>query len=339
MASLYGNLLEDPSILWPSDSDTANRISQMQRLFARTGMTGGSQQPAIHEKMMTMGSPFGDPFGDPFQQQRGAPRHQSMPMPPPQQAPAVETDDGGRGLTQFADVANKLFGDDSNEPWSERVNSTGKRVDDILKQLDETRKMLVGGYPTAQSPRYAPGMRRPTIQPRAMTPMEGPDTGAPNPNAAGAGAPPGYFVQLRGPEGTKNNYNAVNPTSFAAGPYQFLPGTWQDMMNRAPQLGLTWDGFSNPSQHPDQHDAAIRYFTDQNIGSFTQKFGRSPNMGELYAMHLLGGNGGMSVLSNPTQRLGDLVTPNVISSNPWMRDYVDRPASDFVNYLNNWMNQ
>lgn len=44
------------------------------------------------------------------------------------------------------------------------------------------------------------------------------------------------------------NPNARNPNSSATGPGQFLDGTWADLMQRHPELGLTADGRTDPAQ-------------------------------------------------------------------------------------------
>lgn len=333
--SLYDQLLDDPRIQFATSNDQADRIAQMQRMFRMLG--NNSTHPALQPTSLMKGYGLQDAFSQGPQRppQRSQPPHFNTPPP-------VE-DDGGRGLQQFVDVLGQIArpkDDKSNDP----VALASKRADDAIKQLNDLRGMLMGNYPTAQNPiarmppqQFNRSVYNPLYRPRAMTPMEGPDTGDINPNAIGAGAPQGYYAHLRGPEGTMKNFNAVNPTSGAAGPFQFLRSTWDDLSKRMPYLGLTPEGFNNPSQYPEQHDAAIRAYTDQSINAFQKQFQRQPTMGELYSMHLLGQSGGMNVLQNPNTRLGDLVTPNVIQSNPWMQQYVDRPASDFVAHLQDWI--
>lgn len=337
--SLYDNLLDDPRIQFATSNDQAERIANMQRMFRQMGVGGVGEHPLLQKQQPSALSGYGL-NAQPFAPTRSAARRSPTPQTPPM--PEMQ-DDAGRGFQQFVDVLGQLARpkeDDSNDP----VARASKRADDAIKQLSDLRSMIMGNYPTAQNPvakmpsqQYNRSVYNPLYRPRAMTPMEGPDTGDINPNAIGAGAPQGYYAHLRGPEGTTKNFNAVNPTSGAAGPFQFLRSTWDDLSKRMPYLGLTPEGFNNPSQYPEQHDAAIRAYTDQSINAFQKQFQRQPTMGELYSMHLLGQNGGMNVLSNPNTRLGDLVTPNVIQSNPWMQQYVDRPASDFVAHLQDWI--
>jgi hypothetical protein len=153
-------------------------------------------------------------------------------------------------------------------------------------------------------------------------------------DAAGLGsaAPvgPGYYAALRGPEGTTANANAVNPTTGASGPYQFLKGTWGDLMNSHPEAGLTWEGYANAKDNMAQHEAAIRLFTDRSMRALVPHLGRLPTQGELYALHHLGQAGAMRLLKNPEGLTEDNVSPEAIAANPWMKKFVGRPAKEML---------
>jgi len=189
------------------------------------------------------------------------------------------------------------------------------------------------------------GFRRPIdlsdIQPQAsikgpaMTPLEGPDTGEANPNVEAAGQD--YYDKLKGPE-SGGNYNARNKITDAAGPYQFLPSTWQGYMRDHPELKLTMEGFYKPSEHPEQHEAAAHAYTADSMKSIVPILGRLPTPGELYSMHLLGQGGGANLLKNLDKKTSEVIPPQVFKSNPWMIEYSDRSGHALINRLEKMMN-
>lgn len=111
---------------------------------------------------------------------------------------------------------------------------------------------------------------------------------------------------------SSGNPNAVNPTSGATGLYQFLPSTWQDLMQRHPELGLTPEGIKDPAQQ----QKAFPVFTAENAKTLAAS-GVQPNPTSLYAAHLLGGGGASKVLSQPDATpLSAVVDPAALQANP-----------------------
>lgn len=134
-----------------------------------------------------------------------------------------------------------------------------------------------------------------------------------------------FFARLRGPEGTLSNYDAVNPVTGAGGPYQFLPSTWRDLMASHPELGLTLAGFNNPSENQEQHEKAIRAYTDRSIKALSF-LGRQPTAGELYALHLFGQAGGSNFLKALDSNVADVIPSSFVDANPWLRQYTKGPG-------------
>ena len=192
----------------------------------------------------------------------------------------------------------------------------------------EAAMRRIPGLPPADDSRPLPV---PT-QPRAMSPLEGPDTGADNPNAAGLDDT--YYGRLRGPEGTLANYDAVNPTTGASGPYQFLRSTWQDLMRSNPELGLTMAGFMNPSANKEQHDKAIRAYSDRSLLAARAQLGRIPTAGEMYAMHLLGQGGGLGLLNSLDRNVSDIIPSYVIDANSaLLRPFASKSGRELLKHF------
>jgi hypothetical protein len=145
------------------------------------------------------------------------------------------------------------------------------------------------------------------------------------------GAP--YFAALRGPEGTKENYDARNAITDAAGPYQALKGTWGDIMKSYPDLGLTWEGHAKPSAHPEQHEAFIRAYTDRSMKALVPLLGRLPTPGELYSTHLLGHGGGPRLLKNLDAPAEDSISMAVFHANPWMKAFIGKPGRVLLSHF------
>lgn len=202
---------------------------------------------------------------------------------------------------------------------------------DLVKQLHGIVDDW-GGVPAATSPQgrgfFAMSRGRPAG--RAMTPMEGPDTGDINPNASVPGVPAGYYGALARFE-SGNRSSIVNPTSGATGEFQFLPSTWASIEREAPWLHLTPEGITDDVQQL----RALDYYTGQSVNLLKPLLQRDPTGGELYAMHLLGHAGGQNVLANPTMPLRSLLPDAVFQSNPWLSRY--RTGADLVPALNDLM--
>jgi hypothetical protein len=124
-----------------------------------------------------------------------------------------------------------------------------------------------------------------------------------------------YFANTRRSESGGNDA-ARNPKSSATGRYQFLEGTWNDLAQRHPQLGLTPDGRNDPGQQ----ERAMKVFTAENAKAL-QGSGVPVNPGTLYAAHFLGAGAAPKVLTgDPNSPVSAYVDPAVVQANPQLAD-------------------
>jgi hypothetical protein len=128
--------------------------------------------------------------------------------------------------------------------------------------------------------------------------------------------------------GTESSFNpfARNPLSSATGLGQFTDGTWQGLMNSYPELALTADGRTDPTQAR----RAMEQFTFDNA-AILKKNGYEPTDNNLYAMHRFGASGGPKLLgSDPNAPIESVVSPDIIKANP------DLPGKTVGQVLNRW---
>src|SRR5690606_33987503 len=122
--------------------------------------------------------------------------------------------------------------------------------------------------------------------------------------------PERYFPSIRSAESGGND-QARNQNSSATGRDQFLEGTWNGLMKKYPELGLTREGRTDPRQQ----ERAIQAFTKENANQL-QAAGIPVTNGTLYAAHFLGAGGARQVLGRGTanDRVADLVPREVLQA-------------------------
>lgn len=123
-----------------------------------------------------------------------------------------------------------------------------------------------------------------------------------------------YLPSIRASESSGND-QAANPNSTARGRYQFLTSTWNSLVNRYPNSGLSFDGRGDPNQQ----EVAIRLFTAENARQLANS-GIPLNNGTLYAAHFLGAGDAAKVLrAPPSDSVANYVPSKVISANSFLR--------------------
>jgi len=122
-----------------------------------------------------------------------------------------------------------------------------------------------------------------------------------------------YLPSIRASESGGND-SAKNPSSTATGRYQFLKSTWNDLVNRYPNVGLTYEGRLDPQQQ----EIAIRLFTAENARQLRTN-GVPLSNGTLYAAHFLGAGDAVKVLKATNGLVSDYVPSRVINANPFLR--------------------
>lgn len=232
--SLFDEQLSVPTQAFATDSDSAARLAATQRMFERLGLmkpgSGGSPVPAASAKIL-------DSYSLPknvFAAQQGRPYYQDPSVPMLQALPLPE---------------NPFYGDagsDLKMPTAARGRAKDQNIEDILRRAgaiidnygDGIKPDLSGVGPDGK-PKVA----------RAMTPFEGPDTGAINPNAGPAAVNSRAFVQKYLPYAKQIEQETGIPAHFLLG--QMLAETGGSDAH-APQNNFggihAYSGYDGPTQ-------------------------------------------------------------------------------------------
>ena len=141
-----------------------------------------------------------------------------------------------------------------------------------------------------------------------------------SPQGGGSTLPPmgGYQGPLGGYE-SGNNPQAVNPVSGAAGEFQFMPATWQDVRKSNPDLNLPEDVRQAPREVQAKAEERFRAGNAKAL----QAAGIPPTPANLYLAHRAGAQGAQTILAaSPDAPLSTVVPPEWIAQNPDMRTTV-----------------
>lgn len=123
-----------------------------------------------------------------------------------------------------------------------------------------------------------------------------------------------YYSRLKNTE--SGGYDrAKNPRSSAFGPYQFTEGTWENLIKRHPELGLSKQDRFKPAAQ----EVGIRAFTEDNA-KLLEAAGYPATNVNLYMMHFLGEGGGPrflnAVLKHPSGDARSFVSSEAVKANP-----------------------
>jgi len=206
-----------------------------------------------------------------------------------------EQDFAGRlfGIGEDGEVMTQTDVKPATEPTEEQVSSNLSLADFQPKTGEEIEEFM------KQNSAIVEQAQLPPIDPEYAT-IEGVDYSS-------------YLPNIRAAESGGND-SAKNPTSTATGRYQFLRSTWNDLVNRYPEAGLTVDGRTDPTQQ----EAAIRLFTSENA-RYLKGRGIPLNNGNLYAAHFLGASDAVKVLGASEGLVSDYVPASVVKANRFLR--------------------
>ncbi len=131
---------------------------------------------------------------------------------------------------------------------------------------------------------------------------------------SGLGGAVRYLGPLKSAESGGRNVPNEAGTSSAFGPYQFTKGTWEALIKRHPQLGLTEADRFDPAKQ----ERAIVAFTRDNVEAL-KAAGVAPTDKALYMTHFLGAAGGPRFMkgleADPSQPATALATPDQVEAN------------------------
>jgi flagellum-specific peptidoglycan hydrolase FlgJ len=270
--NLFDSNLDYTNPTLTTSSDLGQRLAALTRMYRQAGLTGapaqGAGKPAQAQADPTKG-PFAGmglpaPPGDPFQPagRVKARKPQSAPVP---QAPSQQP-------PQFDEEAPQ--GDD-----------TQKAVDDFIKSKKPKNDGTITDDWNTQIARieaqYARDRQSQGPRAAAMTPTQGPDTGAPNPNASSGPIAPSSaaFVKAMTPHAlrvaaatgvdprlvlaqaaleTGWGQHAPNNNLFGikgAGPAQ---KTWEDGPNGPYQTTATFKAYKDPGESFDDYGRLLQ---------------------------------------------------------------------------------
>jgi hypothetical protein len=134
-----------------------------------------------------------------------------------------------------------------------------------------------------------------------------------------AGPPDGLAGRIVAAEGGP----ARNPSSSAAGYGQFLSGTWLEIFSRAyPQLALMMDReqiLALREVKPLAEDLTNRYAQANTVS--LRQIGLPATETALSLAHSVGPGGAINILTSaPTRPVGELLSPDAIAANPFLRE-------------------
>jgi hypothetical protein len=207
------------------------------------------------------------------------------------------------------DFANRLFGisADGGEAAAPLTGGVGEGADEATDTEADAQSFSIGDF----NPDTLEPLEEYTTQASSLT-TELPPLDPAYTDVAGINYDD-YLPSIRASESAGDD-SAKNPTSTATGRYQFLKSTWNDLVNRYPNTGLTYDGRLNPQQQ----EVAIRLFTAENARQLRTN-GVPLNNGTLYAAHFLGAGDAVKVLNATNGLVSDYVPARVISANSFLR--------------------
>jgi hypothetical protein len=133
-------------------------------------------------------------------------------------------------------------------------------------------------------------------------------------------------------ESNNGDWNTTNASTGAFSPYQFLPSTWRDVVNRAPKsLGLTVNGLYQKSGK--QVEKGIRWLIEDNARQL-QSANIEPTDENLYGAHHFGARTWIKIHdAKDTTPKSKLVSASAIEANGWLSDPSVKNAADIKQWI------
>jgi hypothetical protein len=310
MPSLFSSLLGDRRRAFESSAEDAQKLAALRDTFAQAGITGGAGQTtklpqfsgnAFEGKGLGAGLPAA--FGAPS---RGA--AYEPPSPPPQFEPMpsgqISRPGGDSGEDKSLDEQVAAF-----------KKQFGPKQEDPTSDIDAKIARIEAQYRAEMAARGA----TPRPGGRAMTPLEGPDTGDINPNAPGAPPTPtrAAFIAEYLPHALRvSKATGLDPRLVLAqaahetGWGQHAPNnnffgikgpgpaqqTWEDGPNGPYQTTASFRAYKSPGESFDDYGRLL-----QNNSIYAPVLSAETLSGQIAAM----GKSGYATDRNYTKRLTD----------------------------------
>lgn len=123
-------------------------------------------------------------------------------------------------------------------------------------------------------------------------------------------------------------------TSTATGLYQFITGTWNDVVKKyGPKYGILP---GTPRTNPKANALMGAEFTKENISILSRGLGRQPTAGEVYAAHFLGAGTALKLFQSNQSQIAAQVLPQQASANRniFYEGARARTVGEVIQYLN-----
>lgn len=190
------------------------------------------------------------------------------------------------GREDRLDKANKAKDTEFFNSWASKLNPV--KSESPATEPDVTPKGIDAAKP------YELGT--PTTQPGKPAPFDGIDAGNVQGSFQAANFKPqaSFTAQNALAESGGANVPNLAGTSSAFGPHQIVEGTWQGIVNKYPQLGLTMEDRFNP----EKQDLAMREALEPEYRATLAEAGFDPGeFGNMRAMHFLNPKSAIKLLT------------------------------------------
>jgi hypothetical protein len=123
----------------------------------------------------------------------------------------------------------------------------------------------------------------------------------------------GVLMAICATESGFNPNASARPASTADGLYQFLDGSWKDIIKRYPQYNIT----QSMKKDPEASALMGAAYAAENTKILQKGLGRTPQPTDIYMAHFMGPGGALKFLkADPTANARSVVPAWVVTSNP-----------------------